>query len=220
MHTLTSDDLPVHGTAYPFLNTLFVCLPPPIYACMLHGIRTLHHLYATCMLTAPPILYQILCVFVHPHFIYACILTAVAHLTISIPPACSRHSVSFVPSSICTSFAHLYAACMITTPPIICSIFCLSNPFSYAPACSRPLPTSPPLCRLHAHDTALPLPLQHRPRIRSTLTHHSTTPRYYTNLPPSRHSTASITVVPTSPITTLTSSSFVDDTPPPLTAFY
>ena len=35
----------------------------------------------------------------------------------------------------------------------------------------------------------------------STRAHHSTTPQYYTNFPPSRHSTAPTTVLPASPIT-------------------
>ena len=141
-------------------------------------------------------------------------LTTFTHLTTSIPPACSQHRLSFVPSSVCTSQFdmrlhthgihsphHIYPACMLTAPPIICSIFCLSNPILYTPTCSRPLSTSPPLYRLHAHDTARHLPLPHRLSIHSTRTHHSTTQQHHTTLPPLRHSMDPTTAAPTSPIT-------------------
>ena len=79
-------------------------------------------------------------------------------LHLSLSPACSRHRLSFVPSSVCTSPIymrlhahdlrpphHIYAACMLPAPPIICSNFFLSTPNLYAPACSRSSPNLPPV---------------------------------------------------------------------------
>ena len=114
-------------------------------------------------------------------------LMAFAHLTTSMPPACSWHHQSFVYMHLdyhgIRSPQNLYVACMLMTPSIICSIFCLSNPILYTPACSRSLPTSLPLYRLHAHDTGPPLPLQHRLRIYSTRPiiklHHNTIQTYH-----------------------------------------
>ena len=142
-------------------------------------------------------------------------LTVFAHLNTYMPPACSRHRLSFVYMRLHAHGIHppqhLYAVCMLMEPPIICSIFCLSNPVLYVPACSRPLPTSPPLSRLHTHGNARTLPLPHRLHIHSTRTHNPTIPQHFTTLPLTRQSTAPTTAAPTVPIMTLSVSSFLDD---------
>ena len=49
---------------------------------------------------------------------------------------------------------HIYTACVLPAPPIICSIFCMYISILYAPAYSRHSLTSPHLSRLYAHSTA------------------------------------------------------------------
>ena len=75
---------------------------------------------------------------------------------------------------------------------------------------TTPHHSMPPAYSRHRSSLATP----HRPRLHITRTNHPPTPHHYTNLPPSRHSTAPTTVAAPSPITTLTSSSFLDDTHP------
>ena len=126
---------------------------------------------------------------------------AFAHLTTYMPPACSRHRLSFV-------YMRLHAHGIYPTSATLCRLhapgttyqlfYLLSLQHRHICACMLTaldhLPP-PPLYRLHNHGNARPLPLQHRLRIHSNRNHHPTTPQHFTTLPPSRHSTVPTTFI-------------------------
>ena len=96
-----------------YIFPVFVCLfgcPPPLYMRLhAHGLRPSHHIYAACMLTAPPIL----CLYAP-----AC-LRHLPHLRNSMPPACSWQHLSVVLSSVSPtpSYMRLHAHGPRPPPP-------------------------------------------------------------------------------------------------------
>ena len=127
-----------------YIFPVFVCLfgcPPPLYMRLhAHGLRPSHHIYAACMLTAPPIL----CLYAP-----AC-SRHLPHLRNSMPPACSWQHLSVVLSSVSPTPSYMRLHAHGPRPPPPPPLYRLHNHGN-----ARPLPLQHRL-RMHSTRTHYP----------------------------------------------------------------